>query len=369
MSFDLKRRTKSGNNDVTDYSIYRNQYDAFVFDRTAIKSVDHWSMAGWDIPDFHARVRRGELLPHTAFDYRAVTGSTEGYYDAYEGSNRTYSDPRHIKYDAWYPQQGDYEQSYLEQVELNPDFAQEAAAKIYSSGHDTLTFLAELADVRRMFLGVAKGLLRGLDLFPKGFKSISSNWLSYRYGWRTLVYDIASLNEAIIGLDSGRQRYSEKAGTKFVQTFNYVWDESDGNGTRHFAIIDDVTFGCSGSVVADITVPQFQFNPLQTGWELIPFSFVLDWFISVGKMLSAWSFLMYQTNYVASSGFQISCKRNFTMTRTWDPGISGEDYQYGSSVLEIRKRIPCTIPYLPHTRLRLDSFKVLDLLGLIVQRR
>jgi hypothetical protein len=126
----------------------------------------------------------------------------------------------------------------------------------------------------------------------------------------------------------------------------------------------------SGAVTADIEVPQFQFNPLQTGWELIPFSFVVDWFLSIGKTLSAMSFLYYQTNYSASYGLQVKVNRTFSLEdEITNPAVSGDRWQTGWSITEMKRRIPCELPYLPHIRFRLDGFKVLDLLALIAQRR
>jgi hypothetical protein len=206
-------------------------------------------------------------------------------------------------------------------------------------------------------------------LLPKGIKGKSSDWLSYRYGWRTLIYDLQDLNKAIIGLDSGRKRYSERAGTTYSQVATNAWDEAKSHGTRHHIVDDKIEFRLSGSVVADITVPQFQFNPLQTGWEIIPFSFVVDWFIGIGKCLSAWSFLSLETSYAASYGIQVTLDRTYNRSITFGGDYSGEDYQTGESKTVACRRVPCRIPYLPQHRLNLNPFKILDMIGLIIQRK
>lgn len=336
------------------------------------ETLNSYSIQGFNVKNFHKRMRRGQLLPQTPYDLVRITGSTYGTYDFSNASSphQHYytTNGKFVNQTAWMVDEDDVA-SYVP-LDAQEYLVQEAAARIYSSGHDTLTFLAELTDVKHMFTNVAKMLLKGKLPRLNTLKGVSSEWLSYRYGWRTLIYDIKSLNDAIIGLNAGRQRYSEAARTHTRFTDSGGTSGSFyGLGTKIQSWTDVCEIRLVGSVTADIDVPQFQFNPLQTGWELIPFSFVLDWFVGVGKTLSAWSFLSLNKAYSASYGYHISLTRRYDMYVTnWVGAYSGTNTQKGTCTVEVKKRVPCRIPLLPQYRLRLDTMKILDLLGLVVQR-
>jgi len=260
---------------------------------------------------------------------------------------------------------------------LEQRFVQEAAAAIYANGHDTLTFLAELASVRDLFMSAGKKILglgppkrRYLKVSRK-IKATVNDWLVYRYGWRTLVYDLQSLYKAIQNLNCERTRYSEKKGNTTSSTVITEWSTYQTPSYADHVKTDTITTGVRGAVVADITIPQFQFNPIQTGWELIPYSFVVDWFVSVGKALAAASFLVLQQNYSASVGHFAEVERQYTMQhrdKTTSPAAYGSWTQEGSCKAKIERRVPCSVPLSPQFRVNLNPGKIMDLLALVVQR-
>lgn len=332
-----------------------------------------WWRNGWDVPNFHARRKRGELLPMTPFHafrtYGTASGTTDCLYTYVGGySHQWLSDGNWIPFDDWIL-------TYENFTPYKPDaddllvYAQAAAAKIYSSGHDTLTFFAELADVRRMFLNLGERVLHD---WPKRNYRFDSDWLQYRYGWRTLVMDLQDLVQAIRRLNSGkkRTRYSDRSGTTFETSKASEWQTSGFYGDRTHSLSDTISSGFRGSVTADIEIPDFQINPLITGWEVIPYSFVLDWFISVGKALAAISFLSLSPTYSASIGYFLSIERSFSVEMdSFNTGCSGEESMTGNSYAELRWRMPCDIPYLPRFNLRMNATKVMDLVALVLQKK
>lgn len=334
-----------------------------------VVAIDRRRFVGWDIPEFHRRVREGELLPHTPFYQFSVTGSSEGVYDwTSEGDTRLWYAGNYPHFNTWQMT----EARIKEYVPSSYDkYVTEAASKIYGQGFDALTSLAELKDVRRTFVNLAKGLKKLEIPNLLDWRKRTSNWLSLRYGWRPLIYDIVGLNEAIKNLNEKRTRFKERAGTKYTNTYvEYDTVEHSAYWTDH-VITTQVETGIRGSVIADIEVPAFQFNPLQTGWELVPFSFVLDWFFTVGTALSAISFAVHQKAYAASAGYQLKVTRSLavTMGDTKENFIEGPGQtQVGQSVAVLQVRNPCPIPYIPHFALKMNEFKVLDLISLILQR-
>lgn len=378
---DLKKREgSSGDGELyhTDADIYSIGYNAPT-PRKRADPVTHggWDESyfhGWDIPNFHRKVRQGDLLPHTPWEQFSLTGYTTGKYRIRSHSG----DPS--KWSEWYATGGEYcytarpltKELILEHTpDISDKYVQEAAAGIYTDGFDVLTFVAELTEVYRLFMNTAQTLLK--LRIPRDWKSLSNEWLSARYGWRTLIYDMIGINEAIEKLnEKQRTRHSEKrwatSSTTTTEVFEWLTDSN-----RYYlraVVTDHVTVSLRGSVTADIIIPAFQFNPVMAAWELIPFSFIIDWFVTIGKAIASASFLTFQTNYSASSGLKVEVVRDhvYEDVNHQTGYISGYNEGTGHYEGSIEIRHPCSVPLTPHLTLNIDFYKILDLLALIIQR-
>ncbi len=135
---------------------------------------------------------------------------------------------------------------------------------------------------RRQFLNTVTGSLRGL----------ASAWLGYRYGIMATYYDINSWIAAGSQTNkrarfvSGTFDQFENIGTPFVSfSSNYVATTERVIRRRRSQIRAGVLIDAKALTTAD----RFGVTRLlSTAWELIPFSFVVDWFADVGTRLSAW---------------------------------------------------------------------------------
>lgn len=327
------------------------------------------TMVGYTIPHFHSRLRKGELLPQTPFWKFSTDGSSSAVYDLKYWAGTPGTGNQYIAMDSNFNYFSDWVPLVTELEALMPPattkFVQQAAAAIYSSGHDTLTFLAELSSVKTMFMNLGYRLLK--MKLPKNARDLANDWLEGRYGWRTFVYDIKSLNEALQNLNAHRDRYRQRKGYKSTETVTRTYATGSAPVSNH-VITDKITTGIRGTVIADIEVPQFQFNPIQTGWELIPYSFVVDWFVSVGKALSAASFLAYASKYSASYGQYVEVVRTYSMRFVPTSTIVGTWSQDAVCTAKLERRTPCSVPLVPHFTLNLNPYKILDLVGMVVQR-
>jgi hypothetical protein len=329
--------------------------------------------AGYDNPDYHSMLKEGKLIPHTPFYNVKISGDTYGSYDITYKSGYRYYSTSFTPYDSWCIG----EDELWAYAPTDPEkWVTEAAAKVYSSGYDALTALAELKDVMKTFKQAAYTLSHlpsELKKIKGGFsaiKRLSSENLSARYGWRTLVFDIVSLAKTINSLNQTFDRHSERCGHTDEFTYDDAWDTEYSSYTIGHSVHDIVEVSVRGSITADKEVPQFQFNPLQTGWELIPLSFVLDWFINVGKTLAAISFLTISGNYAASWGWQVRVDRRYSadIVEYADNFQTGYRSQVGQSTGILRKRRPCRVQYIPSFNVRLNGWKVVDLISLVIQR-
>lgn len=358
----------SGNNDTTVHSEYRGydysaSNDYLVADVDYISRYDRWSMEGVELPNFFRRMRAGELLPHTAYRKTIQTGYASGdYSNTYKNDDRRYCTNGRVYYDPTV-NQGHIDKAW-ELCPIDPKMlVQSCAASLYSQGWDTLTFAAELNKTIAMFKDAKKSLINLLRL-----KNPLRSWLEYRYGWRILVYDLIEIDKALASLGkSKRTRFSQRVG----QSVSYTWDDtrilldwSSCDWYQNYSY--NVELSLRGSVTADISPPTFQFNPAVTGWEILTFSFIIDWFYRVGPWLEAMSFLVISDNYAASWGSKMIITRNgwaddVVKHPDWD---ALELNQNSTCVLTEVLRVPSSVSKTPYVSVNLDGFKITDLVAI-----
>lgn len=133
-------------------------------------------------------------------------------------------------------------------------------------------------------------------------------WLELQYGWKPLLSDVY---EAIDGSFRPESMYISTSATK-TDTFSY---NSDRNNATY--IEAGCNFKSRVNICAKVTVANRPIsnmgqlgllNPALLAWELLPYSFVVDWFIPIGGYLEA------QT---ATAGLVVS-DGSVTKTRSYD---------------------------------------------------
>lgn len=352
-----------------------------VYNGVATIAKDSSYVAGFDILGYHKRKRAGELLPFTPWEKftKRVTWTGRLQYSHAGSSTIWYTDSNWSHPTSlvpWDPTLTDMRNA-TSGYDTRP-YIQAAASSIYSQGFDAFTFLAEFRKTVAMF-SQAVGRLRAMeDTFQQWYRKVGSKthpaialgnfWLEYRYGWRTLWYDMVDIAEALTGLNQGRTRFKQRAGksTKTAKSVDYTYA-----GTFGFTVtaVDEVNTSLRGNVVADIDPPEFQFNPLTTSWELVRFSFIIDWFLGIGQWLATLSFLFFETDYAAAGGLYYTVKRTWSITNTTaSPGYVVNIAQTSGQLdMVYRIRTPQAVPNFPLFNVRLDIPKVADLLAIIWQ--
>lgn len=172
---------------------------------TTVIDTEKWS--GSLTPRFYARMRAGELLPHTSWRHLTqqgeVTAGSWGSHNKIGNAHYYYLKKPRNKHDPR-PSEGELD-GVINSSSINPhSLVQAAAAGIYSSGHDTFTFIAELHKVYDL---VRNGLESIINLCTG--RTPAQSWLEYRYGWRILYYDYVELSKILQELgEKERKRYS-----------------------------------------------------------------------------------------------------------------------------------------------------------------
>lgn len=239
-----------------------------------------------------------------------------------------------------------------------------------------LTIAAKRGDLKALAREVKK---------TKSFDTYADAWLMWRYGIRPLVGEITSLlkileSKPIVGK---RQTFRGKHVVEVpdvITNIHAAWSQGGAgwdfrkkeNTVRVFRA--GVLVQIENSINSGLAMLGFD-NPLEAIWELIPFSFIIDWFFNVGDIINAIignpslspvsSFVtetVSLTTVVECVGYsrngdtdptQVYCFGNNTITV--DPG-------YVNTFITAKRRVPLAERYsLPTLRIKLDVAKLTDL--------
>lgn len=168
--------------------------------------------------------------------------------------------------------------------------------------------MGELRETVGLILQSATNLKRGIFNYLTGAqklrsvrrdrlaKALADRWLEAQFGWRPLVSDID---------DAMKQIATERefvAAYKFIAADGTNSSFSDSNGGPNYGCvwkvryIHSINYRLYGTVAVNIPGSQYRDigmapdNWLPTIWELLPWSFLVDYFTNVGSFLSGYSF-------------------------------------------------------------------------------
>lgn len=122
-----------------------------------------------------------------------------------------------------------------------------------------------------------------------------NTWLEWKYGWQSLMTDVVGLSKTIEDVRSKDANLDGVIKTSVTRrsslTGPYSIEQSpSSSGIRRETLMEKGTLTCRFKINnPDLLLPAKVglTNPLSVAWELIPFSFVVDWFLPIGKYLDA----------------------------------------------------------------------------------
>jgi len=151
------------------------------------------------------------------------------------------------------------------------------------------------------FAGAAKALGVAIPSSGSGFarrfrrnqsRAVSTGWLELQYGWYPLISDCYGVVEVL------QQRFSDMNPIQVISAVESIQrDKSDvsfiGDLTRATTYTSryDVKVVCRFRLSQELLHTATQLgitNPALIAWELLPFSFVVDWFLPIGNFISSW---------------------------------------------------------------------------------
>jgi uncharacterized protein YjiS (DUF1127 family) len=256
---------------------------------------------------------------------------------------------------------------------------------------DAVRFLRKpLAEAQRD-LGLTRRQLREPGGRAAAFDRANNAWLAGRYGWRPFVYDVIQHVEALGSSsrkrESVRKRFTEGTGTyssssaiggfhypglglsySYESTWSADWTVSGGQTADFYSGLTEGTLGSLFKYGA--------LNPLTTAWELVPYSFVWDWFVNLGDMLGAmeafafaeerigWTTVKCTLHYTREN-YQIAVASHlkwgyyYIFTEVVPPSHWNEE-----AVIKYRLPVESFLPMIG-LRNRLNATKVVDLFSLL----
>lgn len=182
--------------------------------------------------------------------------------------------------------------SFLDDVSSRAAFAANIA-----EGRQSFQMIANRASQLRIFSRQVKARkfksaaeTLGMAFIPPGVsikKSYANNWLEFWFGWKPLITDIYS---AINQIQQPIKNHVARGTGRSYWTQSYVPGGYNANWSHERFI------GVRTQAEVAVTNPNLWLantlgliNPASVLWELVPFSFVVDWFFNVGQVLNSYT--------------------------------------------------------------------------------
>lgn len=286
---------------------------------------------------------------------------------------------------------------------------QSALARAQTDAWDTATFLAELGKTVQSFTTLHGRVMRLYSdyqrkLFQKKHwnpETAASLWLEMRYAWRPLLYDIEDINRAVVRLQKGLEEplcrgwatdevsASPQRSPTFQTGMNF-WNGtltanltptggssglSDGglmvSGVAS-AITTDLKRATVGVQVTTRVVTMF--DPFVTAWELVPYSFILDWVISTGDLIAAFSpfatghfrYATYSVERTTELRFDCTVTPVTVSPQTWVLQSGSPFHSQYSVIVKDYQRMEASVTPTLALQLNFDWAKILDLVALAI---
>lgn len=259
---------------------------------------------------------------------------------------------------------------------------------------DALTFLAELKQTQLMFaqnLSAVNGFAeraakwatkkarKGRNRsFSEVLDRFNGKFLEYQYGWKPLIHD---LQDACVALTASSVEFVKGRASQVVQhndSRSTVIDVAPAGAKRYrteTVIATHRVHGWAASEVKDGVPARFGFDPFKTGWEIVPYSFVIDWFIDVGSWIDTVSPFAPGRLLGSCVSIKSEITRSITLREEQDGQFHGAIKNVGAGNLGARtvvitryQRYPRE-PSLPGWNPRLTPQRIINGLALAIAAR
>lgn len=355
---------------------------------TQTKSVSYTAdvLVGADTDSYYQTKRLGGLaLPiNPYYKYEQYGQSTSSMYSITpDGRYRVESDCVWVFNNYLWPSASDLEVR-LAAVDYTP-LEQKAASK-HTPDFDLVTFAvqfnqtvdlfnkatyttaARFADPRS-WVKVDKGMRRFNARKLKDLPGVAANsWLLARYGWGPAMMDLEAITAIIQDKAGATQTLIKAIATENADETATVKALYEDSAVKLEFIRSDHFTVQTKAVVAALYAFQkgaAKINPLTTAWELIPYSFVIDWFVSVGNAIDAMSVVLRASEIKVSNCAKIICSSSGYIKTTAKNGYQRGDQLTTNSVATLKSRVPGELTLLPSLNPQITPKRTADAAALL----
>lgn len=191
---------------------------------------------------------------------------------------------------------------------------------------------------------------RGRKRFSRAYardveQAVARGWLELQYGWKPLLNDVFGSAEALANRQLAPMHVTARVREKREQPWK--WENQSKTGK-----LTSGNFG-SGSRKTDVTVSVTYYrpanqstsmsalgitNPALVAWEVVPFSFVADWFLPIGNFLETFDATSGLEFY---SGYRTTfVRRNYNYTR-YQRGVDSYSVSQDMSYTASKEYVSC----------------------------
>jgi len=221
------------------------------------------------------------------------------------------------------------------------------------------------------------------------FKELADRYMEVRYAIRPTLYDVAGVMTALntCGNDCntrqtfrGHKTYGDQEHSS-VQHDCWSWSYAGtwvvkATLTRTSDLQVDVRSGVLAAVQILSKLPYWGLHhPVEAMWELIPYSFVIDWVLNCSQIIASWTpevgLRALASWYVITQRWETTAQlsnsyHTFSGTNMLQDSISRIEGTRYSEISVTKSRVPDpSRPVVPSFNLRLDALKLLDLVVMV----
>lgn len=348
-----------------------------------VRAESAWIVRGTDTPNFNRSKERLPLNSYYWHRYDTATSFSWGY-SFRDSSDNGWNASCSSDFMAVTPAfEGTFAtdqeiELWFEAAGANLDaLTTGAAAKLAKKYFDLGTALGELRETVRMFKSFLTQFLKIVTSMRPAHlielinspNALASRWLWYRYGLMPFVYSIRDFIKANNAKSSKLKWYSEREkGTwNYNKEDTFEWDHGPFSLSCIYDI--DVKISAYGYAGSQVRPSLYRIAPLTTGWELIRFSFIVDWFINVGSFLTSLEAAVEFPDLALSRNYKVQYTKSFRGSgmNNCDPGWSGTFNTSSVTTGEVRVRAPGgALGELQFNGFGLSDIHLADLLALLI---
>lgn len=336
-----------------------------------LSSDDRWISSGEETAGFHALLRNGALLPQQPYtSFKVESFSTSGDCTIGEDGHvvfKTCGRPPNMV--GLHPLLMPTDLYTFFQTDLEDSLLTEAASRA-SQAFDALTMAAEAYESSRLLHGIFRQL-SDLRKDPKAVVEVAGNlYLAYRYGYKPLELGFKAIERAVTKLS--KHNMDLLHGNAKVAYFDSLTDDrsfaySAVQGVSRRVVHANVSVIAHAAFLVQHLQSRMSMNPFMTAWELVPYSFVVDWFLDIGNTIQALSLATVAKASNYGIGYRVAWTDQITSLEL--VGRAGTTYsasgnwnQISSGYLLYRK--PATPTLQPHLNVSFTPSRLLDALAL-----